>query len=411
MRLPPGTRRFARFLLLCGLLATLLLAQEVAGGPTRAQSLRRAEELAALGRRLFFDPSLSGSGKMSCATCHDPSFAYGPPNSMSVQFGGADLREPGIRAVPSLRYLQTIPQFSEHAFGSGDADDDSIDNGPAGGITWDGRVDRLRDQARIPLLSGREMANAGEEAVVAAARKAGYSAQLAKLSVAGADNHALFGVILEALEAWQQDFREFYPYSSKYDAWLAGKASLSQAESRGLKLFTDAEKGNCARCHTATRGANGTPPQFTDYGFAALGVPRNREIPANSDRRWHDLGLCGPERTDLRTRNEYCGSFMTPSLRNVATRRSFFHTGVFHTFKEAVAFYAQRDTNPEKWYPTGRGGTVMKFDDLPAEYRANIDMRAPFGRKPGEPPALSDEEIDAVVAFLGTLTDGYRAGD
>ena len=51
---------------------------------------------------------------------------------------------------------------------------------------------------------------------------------------------------------------------------------------------------------------------------------------------------------------------MTPSLRNVAMRRSFFHNGVFHTLKEAVAFYAQRDTNPEKWYPRNHDGTVAK---------------------------------------------------
>jgi cytochrome c peroxidase len=409
MRIRPVNRR-ARFLLFCGLFAGSVPAQERAAQLARAQSIHRAEELAALGRKLFFDPSLSGSGKMSCASCHDPSFAYGPPNPLSVQFGGAGLREPGIRAAPSLRYLQAVPQFSEHSFGSDDAGDDSIDNGPTGGLTWDGRVDRLRDQARIPLLSPHEMANAGEDAVVAAAQKAGYSEQLRKLSLAGVDNHTLFGVILEAIEAFQQDFKEFYPYSSKYDAWLAGEASLTPAESRGLKLFTDPEKGGCVRCHIATRGVSGTPPRFTDYGFVALGVPRNREIPATSDPRWYDLGLCGPERSDLRTRDEYCGRFMTPSLRNVATRGAFFHNGVFHTLNEAVAFYALRDTNPEKFYPPGSGGAVMKFNDLPQEYRGNIDVEPPFGRKPGEPPALSDEEIEAVVAFLGTLTDGYRAG-
>jgi cytochrome c peroxidase len=95
---------------------------------------------------------------------------------------------------------------------------------------------------------------------------------------------------------------------------------------------------------------------------------------------------------------------MTPTLRNVATRQTFFHNGVVHSLREAVAFYVQRDTSPEKWYPHG------KFDDLPARYQANVEMEPPFGRRPGDPPALTEAEIDDVVAFLQTLTDGFDAG-
>ena len=84
---------------------------------------------------------------------------------------------------------------------------------------------------------------------------------------------------------------------------------------------------------------------------------------------------------------------------------------VVHTLKEAVAFYAQRDTNPEKWYPRNHDGTVAKFNDLPAKYRGNVEREAPFGRKPGDAPALSDEEIEDVVAFLKTLSDGFRPSD
>jgi len=364
--------------------AALLASQQRTGALTREQAVRRAHELAALGRKMFFDPSLSGSGKLSCSSCHDPAFAYGPPNALAVQPGGRDLTQSGIRAVPSLRYLQAIPQFTEHYFGSDDEGDDSIDNGPTGGLTWDGRVDRARDQARLPLLSYREMANKDEASVVAAAQKAGYSQELKKLSGAA----TAFGIILEAFEAFEQDENEFYPYTSKYDAFLAGNATLTGPESRGLHLFTDPDKGNCAQCHIATRGPNGTPPQFTDYGFVALGLPRNPEIPVNSDPQWFDLGLCGPERTDLRDRDEYCGLFMTPTLRNIATRRAFFHNGVFHTLKEAVAFYGTTDRKPA---------------DLPARYRGNVTTEPPFGRK------MSPKEIDDIVAFLQTLTDGFRA--
>jgi cytochrome c peroxidase len=392
---------------LCALAAALPGAQFRPHGLTRARANRRASELAVLGRRLFFDPSLSASGRLSCSSCHDPKYAYGPPNGASVQMGGPDGRQAGIRAAPSLRYLQVIPAFTDHYF-EDEGPDPSMDNGPTGGLTWDGRVDRGRDQARIPLLSPFEMAGASPAAIVARVRRTPYAAQVERLA-RSRDDSSWFAAILEALETWQQDHREFYPYSSRYDAWLDGAATLSDQERRGLRLFTDPAKGDCARCHPATRGPSGTPPQFTDYGFAALGPPRNQQIPANRDPAWFDLGLCGPERTDLRSRQDYCGKFMTPTLRNAATRQAFFHNGILHTLKEAVEFYAQRDTNPEKWYPRAAGGQLRKFDDLPARYRKNVEMGPPFGRRAGEPPALSDEEVDAIVAFLGTLTDGYRA--
>jgi len=91
----------------------------------------------------------------------------------------------------------------------------------------------------------------------------------------------------------------------------------------------------------------------------------------------------------------------------VALRQSFFHNGLVHTLREAIAFYVERDTNPAKWYPRDASGRVQKFDDLPEAYRSNVNMEPPFGRQPGDPPALSPSEIDDVVAFLQTLTDGY----
>jgi cytochrome c peroxidase len=253
------------------------------------------------------------------------------------------------------------------------------------------------------------MANDSPAEVIARVRKAPYATEFEQIvgSNSMADAKAIFGTILEALETWEQDYREFYAYNSKYDAWLAGKARLSDQELRGLKLFNDPAKGNCARCHIATRGANGTPPQLTDYGFVALGAPRNYRIPANSNPSWYDLGLCGPERTDLRTEEKYCGQFRTPSLRNTATRGAFFHNRVFHTLKEVVEFYVQRDTNPEKWYPRNGRGLPLKFDDLPPKYRSNVETGAPFGLTAGARPALNSGEIEAVVAFLKTLTDGY----
>ena len=67
--------------------------------------------MARLGQKMFFDPSLSGSGRMSCSTCHDPGHAYAPANALPAQLGGSDLRLQGIRAVPSLTYLERTPRF------------------------------------------------------------------------------------------------------------------------------------------------------------------------------------------------------------------------------------------------------------------------------------------------------------
>jgi len=100
--------------------------------------------------------------------------------------------------------------------------------------------------------------------------------------------------------------------------------------------------------------------------------------------------------------------FKTPTLRNVALRQSFFHNGVFHTLEQVMQFYVQRDTHPEKWYPHNRDGSIRKFDDMLPQHQANVNMKAPFDRKPGDQPALSDAEFKDVIAFLKTLTDGYR---
>ena len=150
-------------------------------GISRAKVYGRVEALTELGRRMFVDPSLSASGKISCASCHSPLEAFGPPDTLSVQPGGDDMQQLGMRAAPSLRYLQATPQFTEHFFDSDDAADDSVDNGPTGGLTWDGRVDRGRDQARIPLLSPFEMANRSPADFAGKLREADYADEVRRV--------------------------------------------------------------------------------------------------------------------------------------------------------------------------------------------------------------------------------------
>jgi cytochrome c peroxidase len=358
-----------------------------------------------LGRALFFEPSLSASGRVACATCHDPKQAYGPPTAAPVQLGGRDGRTPGLRAAPSLRYLNTLPAFTEHHHDNDG--DDSIDAGPTGGLMWDGRASSPREQARLPLLSPLEMANATPAEVVQRLRSGALAARFR--AVFGAtvfdDAERAFASLLFAFEVFQQSPRDFYPFSSRYDEVLRGRARLSDAEARGLAVFNDPTKGNCASCHLSEPKPDGALPLFTDFGLIALGVPRNSEVPANRDPTHFDLGLCGPLRTDFQERADYCGRFRTPTLRNVALRRSFFHNGAWHTLEEAVRFYARRDTHPHEFYPRAADGRVDKYDDLPPRYRGNIHVEPPFDRRPGDAPAMTDGEIADVVAFLKTLTD------
>jgi cytochrome c peroxidase len=373
------------------------------GAGTVPPAAASASQLAQLGRLMFFDPSLSASGKLSCSTCHDPKYAYGPPPGKAIALGGGDMAQPGTRAVPSLRYLNRVPPFKEqYRFADGDV-------GPVGGFTWDGRALSLHEQAKVPLLAPNEMANDGGADVGRKLSKAPYAALFRSAFGARVFDDPLraFEAGLQALEAFQQIPEEFFPYSSRYDAFLRGEVELSVSEERGVALFKDPAKGNCASCHLGVTRA-GTPPPFTDYDFVNVGVPRNRRIAANSNPNYYDLGLCGPAREDFAGRREYCGFFRSPTVRNSALRDAFFHNGAFTSLREVLHFYNERDLYPEKYYPRNPDGSVHQYDDLPPDYPDNVDHDPPLDRKPGAAPALTEADIDDLIAFLATLTDGYR---
>ncbi len=366
-----------------------------------------AETLAELGKLAFFDASLSASGRQSCASCHSPEHAYGPPNGLAVQLSGPDLNAAGTRAVPSLRYLRRTPiWFKTYQSNLRERLTDT-DNVPTGGFGWDGRFNTLAEQARFPLLAPNEMANASVSAVAQRLARTAYAERFRQAF--GSDLFArpddAVAALGEALQRFELDDPSFQPYDSKFDRYLDGKAQLSPREQRGMQLFADPEKGNCASCHIAQSGANGAHPLFTDFGFQALGVPRNPEIPANAKSDYYDMGLCGPVRTDQGAEKSYCGLFKTPSLRNVATRGAFFHNGRFHKLSEVLHFYVERDTSPPKWYPHATGRQV--FDDLPGELQDNVNRRnAPMTNRRGGRPVWSDADVRDVVAFLETLSDG-----
>ncbi|WP_234730291.1 cytochrome-c peroxidase [Acidocella facilis] len=420
-------------------LASFALAQGKNPAPialVRPVAPAQYSAMAQLGQKLFFDKSLSASGQLSCASCHDPQNHYGPPTASPVVYGGPEMKSPGLRAVPSLDYLSTqanfsigpeqgetdtpatLPQLAAAAATATRATKTAQSTAsaaanlvPMGGLFWDGRADTLMAQAKGPLTSSFEM-DGGSDATIAAKLQASpYAAQFT----------ALFGddifqtprfVVAEALFAiarYEMEDQDFHSFTSKYDYWLEGKARMSQAEMRGYQLFNDPAKGDCAACHLDQPTPDHRPPLFTDTQYEALGVPRNPHIPANANPDYFDMGICGPIREDLKSLTQYCGMFLTPTLRNSATRKVFFHNGVYHKLHDVVEFYNLRDVAPGRIYPTDADGKVEKFNDLPAKYQANIDRTdPPLNRKLGDAPALSDAEVNDIVAFLKTLTDGYR---
>lgn len=384
--------------------------------------------MAQVGRSLFHDPALSGSGRQSCASCHDPAHHYAPAGSAAVALGGTSLTRDGLRAVPTLTYLETRPGFS---IGPDDAETESAATPsttaigphgaktarnttasatnlvPQGGLFWDGRADTLQQQADGPLFNPDEMASS--RAIVLARLTGGlYAPILRRLggpAVASSDD-LLLSEALFAIARYQIEDPSFHPYASPFDDWLEGRRRMTPAQRRGYLLFNDPAKGNCAACHPDRPGPDGMPPLLTDHQFEALGVPRNRALSANRDPSFHDLGLCGPVRTDMATRADLCGLFITPTLRNSATRHAFFHNGVYRTLDQVLDFYILRDITPDRIYPRDSDGQVLRYDDLPLPYHPNLDVTdAPFDRHPGDAPALTPRERQDIIAFLHMLTD------
>ncbi len=355
----------------------------------------------ALGKALFADTRLSQPQGTSCASCHDAARGFTGFNRGGrdgVASGSLRARL-GFRNPPSLTYAKFIPPLYFYQ------DDDATQPAPFGGLMLDGRADTLAAQSREPLLARHEMNLGSERAAAARLRGAGYRQAFEALYGAGVldDPRRAVAAFGSSIEAYLQS-DELAPFDSRFDAFLRGDTrALTAQEARGLAIFRNPDQGNCASCHSVSHtSSNPARSLFTDFGYEALGVPRNRRLPANADPKHFDAGLCRTaEAREWPDADSWCGYFRTPSLRNVAVRTRFMHNGVFTSLREAVRFYAVRSTRPGEVYTRG-----PVFDDLPARQRGNVNQQSsPLNRRAGSPPAMSEDDIDAVVAFLGTLTD------
>lgn len=363
--------------------------------------------LEALGQNLFMDRNLSEPAGTACVTCHAPASGFASNNGSPLGVPrGSRPGVFGLRNSQSAAYNRFIPGFGFR-----------VEAGKAeafGGHFWDGRVNTLAQQAAQPFLAAEEMNNPNLEAVVRKVAASGYAPQFR--AEFGQNIFATptlaFQRITEAIAAFENT-RVFQPFSSKYDAFVRGETALAENEARGMRVFMDPARGNCASCHRMN--PNSRNPQdslFTDFGYYTLGIPRNAAIPANANPSFFDLGLCGPKRAKPAidpslpagtNADALCGSFRIASLRNVAKRQALMHNGVFRDLRQVLAFYATRDSDPRRWY-----GPAGVPNDLPVAYRGNVLRdRVPFNRAPGSGPALNPQEAEDIVAFLNTLSDGF----
>lgn len=368
------------------------------------------EEL--LGKNIFEDINLSEPKGTSCASCHEASRAFQGNNTSPIGAlaKGSKPDSFGTRNTPTLMYMAFSPAFymAEEKNEKGETE-----YTPTGGHFWDGRADSFMAQAQEPLLNHREMNNGTKEVVVKKVAAASYAPLMKKIYGATVFNNTdqAFEKIMTALAVFENS-AGFAPFSSQFDRYLEGKGTLTPLEMEGFALFKDPEKGNCIACHVGKEDSkNPRDWLFTDFTYDNLGVPRNPKIPDNSKADYYDLGLCQqkdiakklPKAVDV---NSLCGAFKVPTLRNVAITAPYMHNGFFTNLRDVVAFYATRDIHPDLWYPKDDKGGVKLFDDLPQAYHAHVNVgEAPYDRKKGEAPRLNDHDIDALVAFLKTLTD------
>jgi cytochrome c peroxidase len=447
---------------------TLSLALAIAalagcgGGEGTSSTAAPPVSLAAVaGKAIFFDKSLSASGRQSCGTCHVPSHAFTADGTtdqgLPVPLGGPNMDQTGLRNAPSLMYASFTPPFS-------------LTNGPTGGFFRDGRASSLAAQAQQPFLTPFEMAN--QDAAEVVGRLQNSAATLAAFVAAygeGAlsDPDTAFQDMAQAIAAYENEDAEFHPFTSKYDYWLQGQATLTAQEQNGLNLFNNPTKGNCTACHPSQAQGYNSHALFTDYTFDNIGVPRNWHIPANTpnsvspvdgavlatvvtpidvpadaEYAYYDLGLCGPllpspadvnARPDLSATTSLCGLFKVPTLRNIAITSPYFHNGVFSDLHQVLEWYVTRDINndtannpnpvnagpggnpyqPVGTFYTAADGTpdLYEYNDLPADFDANVNVgEVPYTPPTfggGQAPTLTAAEIDDIVSFLCTLTDGF----
>lgn len=342
-----------------------------------------------LGQALFFDVTLSKNRTQSCATCHDPSNGYVDVRETVAGKAfslGDDGHSLGDRNAPTAAYAMFSPKFHQ------------TDEGYyIGGQFLDGREPDLAGQAGGPPLNPIEMGMPDKASVVVRLQEnPDYVAALQAYFGADvfAQPGAAYGAMAQSIAAYEMT-EEFAPFDSKYDRYLRDEYVMTPEEDLGKLLFFSEQFTNCNLCHQLHKSPIAQQETFSDYRYYNIGVPTNVAGRAHNGVPLEtvDHGLMGnPAVGDMAED----GKFRTPTLRNIAVTGPYMHNGVFSDLRTVILFYnkynskaAARQINPE----TG----VTWADPEVAKTLATKELT--------HGPALEDQRIDALVAFLETLTD------
>ncbi|WP_420340101.1 cytochrome-c peroxidase [Roseibium sp.] len=364
---------------------TALLCAETA----RTGGAQSYDTKAALGEALFFDVNLSKNRSQACATCHNPDYGFVDPRpteaglAVSIGDDGISL---GDRNTPTASYAKYAPYFHK------------VEDGVyRGGQFLDGREPDLTGQAGGPPLNPGEMGMPDKASVVARLREnTNYVSAFKKLfgDDVFVDDDTAYKAMQISLAAFETT-PFFSPFDSKYDRSLRGEVKLTDEEELGRVLFFSQQFTNCNQCHQLQTSQISKEETFSNYEYHNIGIPVNLEVRAanglGSD--FVDPGLLD---NPLVSEPSELGKFKVPTLRNVAVTGPYMHNGVFKDLRTTVVFYnkynskaASAQTNPETgepWAPPEVDGT-LSLKELE------------------HGPALDAQRIDALVAFMKTLTD------
>ena len=381
-------------------IGVLLLASVAFASPTLTLEQQ-------LGKHLFFDQNLSLYGNQSCATCHAPEVGWTGPdselNAHGVVYEGSIPGAFGDRKPPSSAYATQSPIFHRNKKGLF-----------VGGNFWDGRAtgeklgNAAADQAQGPFLNPKEQALAAPVDVVTKVCDGDYAGLFKQVWGADICDPAKVDEAYDAIGlsiAAYEGSPEVNAFSSKYDQSFKGKVKLTKLEQKGLALFQG--KGKCKLCHLIGKNA-----LFTDFTFDNLGLPKNPENPVyDYNPTFIDPGLGGflASRQDYEEyAEESMGMHKVPTLRNVDLRpdpsfiKAYGHNGYFKSLWGIVHFYNTRDVLPTC------PGDYLEFQALAADCWPEAEVAENVNTAELGDLGLTYAEEEAIVAFLQTLSDGYR---
>lgn len=372
-----------------GVSLALLLSGCVSNNGANESAVNQEALKATLGQQLYFDTNLSQNRTQSCATCHAPDNGFVDPRDNGVQGAvslGDDGHSLGDRNAPTAAYAMFSPKFQL-----------TEDGKYMGGQFHDGRENSLAGQAGGPPTNPIEMGMPSKAATAdrlqesdhyVARFKAIYGAEI----FANADK--AYAAMADSIAAFERT-ELFAPFDSKYDRFLRGDDQLSKQEELGRTLFFSQQFTNCNQCHQLQSSQRHPKETFTNYEYHNIGVPVNAEARAkNGVAANHvDRGLLdNPQVNDV----TQAGKFKVPTLRNIAVTGPYMHNGVFQDLRTVVLFYdkynsrsAKRQVNPETGEQWGTPEVVE-----------NISLK-----ELESGPALKEKRVDALVAFMKTLTD------